>query len=215
MSEYWYEKKVIPAEEKAKIKQLVQGEVIGSIQLGNISHLLLKVEGKVFCEVFNENRRYLFRGDFTAPADDNDYINSFNCLTDDGLAGFAVTSDGWLVSLFSNNGEKGFAEQIKPFIKDAYKLVLVVADHDEDNSLVRLYQDVFGFRKYAATTDDSAIMRKYYGDEFVDGFIARNGIPSHIYMIGENAIGTDDNQPSFNDYFAAESFVEKTVRKIE
>ena len=149
MSEYWYEKKVIPAEEKAKIKQLVQGEVIGSIQLGNISHLLLKVEGKVFCEVFNENRRYLFRGDFTAPADDNDYINSFNCLTDDGLAGFAVTSDGWLVSLFSNNGEKGFAEQIKPFIKDAYKLVLVVADHDEDNSLVRLYQDVFG----ASTTE--------------------------------------------------------------
>ena len=215
MSDYWYAKKNIPAEEKSRIKQLVKGEVIGSVQLGCVSHALLKVEDKVFREVFNENRRYLYKGDFTAPADENDYVNSFNCLTDDGLAGFAVTSDGWLVSLFSNCEEKGFAEQIKPFIKDAYKLVLIVADHDKDNSLVRLYQDVFGFRKYVMTTDDSAVMRKYYGDEFVDEFIARNGIPSHIFMIGENAAGTDENLPLFYDYFMAESFVEKTVRKIE
>ena len=209
---YWYVKKAMPKKEKDRIKSLVKGEVVGAFEIKGKKYTLLKVSGRTFRSVFVENRKYLFRGDYTAPADENDYMESQNYLTEDGLAGFSVTGRGWLVSLFSNLESAGFARAVRDFVTDrAYKLVCIVADTEEGNGLVRFYKECYGFREYVTTINDSEIMRKYYGNKFMDSFISHNGNPFHIFMIGKDASGEDGEVKHFQDYFEAEAFVEKTV----
>ena len=86
-SEYWYRKNPMPETAQQSIKQLVQGEVVDTFEIGGTTHRLLKVSGDVFKKVFIENRMYLYKGDYTAPPDENDYLHSSNYLSDDGLAG--------------------------------------------------------------------------------------------------------------------------------
>ena len=212
ISEYWYTRKEMPEEEKSRIKGLVKGEAAGSFEIRGKKYTLLKVDGRTFRAVFIENRKYLFRGDHTAPPDENDYMDSQNFLTEDGLAGFSVTARGWLVSLFSNLETCGFAGAVRQFVTErAYKLVCIAADSEEGNGLVRFYRECYGFRKYAATINDTEIMRQYYGDEFMDTFIFHNGTPFHIFMIGKDAAGEEGEIKQFQDYFAAEAYVEETV----
>lgn len=211
-SAYWYEKKEIPAIELNKIKAIVHGKKIGTFELGGKEHFLLKVDGNIFRDVFIENRQFLYRGDYTAPSEENDYLNSANYLSEDGLAGFSITANGWLVSLFSNYRSGGFAGAVKKYIVDAaYKLVCIVADTDEGNALVALYGKLYGFRKYAVTINDMEIMRRYYGDEFIENFVSKNGIPFHVFMIGANAVGEAGAIRCFDDYFEAEAYVERSV----
>lgn len=214
-SEYWYEKKKMPNEEKEKIRDMVNGERVGTFMIDGIEKQLLEVDGNVFQRVFIENRRFLYKGDYTAPSDENDYLDATNYLADDGLAGFSISDNGWLVSLFSNYGKGGFAKAIREYVvNNAYKLVCIVANTDEGNGLVELYKNLYGFRKYATTINDTDIMRKYYGDEFIDTFVLQNGTPFHVFMIGENAISEENEIKRFQNYFEAEAYVERTVALI-
>lgn len=214
-SEYWYEKKEIPEEEKKRIKALVKGEAIDEFELNGVKHRLLKVDGAAFRDVFIENRRFLYKGDYTAPPDENNYQLSSNYLSEDGLAGFSITDNGWLVSLFSNYREHGFAKAIKGYIlENAYKLVCIVADTDEENGLVELYKKLYGFREYVTTINDIEVMREHYGSEFIDSFVSKNGTPFHVFMIGRNSVGEGTEIKRFEDYFEAEEYVENTVSLI-
>lgn len=209
---YWYEKKEMPEEEKMRIRGLVKGEPVGTFDIGGETHQLLKVDGAAFKNIFIENQIYLYKGDYTAPSEENDYPDSDNYVSDDGLAGFSISETGWLVSLYSNYAVGGFAKAIRPYVvSKAYKLVCIVADTDERNGLVELYRDLYGFRKYASTINDIEVMREHYGDEFIDTFVSRNGVPFHIFMIGANAEGCGGEIRRFHDYFEAEAYVEKTV----
>ena len=211
-SEYWYERKEIPPEEKQKIKKLAKGKPVGTFQIDGTEHQLLEVSGEVFRKAFIENRKFLYKGDYTAPSNENDYSDSTNYLSEDGLAGFSITDTGWLVSLFSNYRKSGFAEAIKDYVKKkAYKLVCIVADTEEGNELVELYKKLYGFRKYVTTINDLEIMRRYYGDEFIHHFVTYHGIPFHIFMIGPNAVGEESEIRRFDDYFEAEAYVDRTV----
>ncbi len=214
-SEYWYEKKEIPENEKMRIKEIVKGNPVGEFEIAGKAHKLLKVDGNVFCNVFIENRKFLFKGDYTAPSDENDYLDSENYLSDDGLAGFSITNKGWLVSLFSNYRKGGFTKATRDYvIKRAYKLVCIVANTDEGNALIGIYKNLYGFRKYVTTINDIDIMREHYGDDFIDNFIEKNGRPFHVFMIGKNAVGEDESEiRRFEDYFEAERYVENTVKK--
>ncbi len=215
LSEFWYEKKDLPDGTLEYLRSVVYGEPAGTFITDGEVRRLLKVRGEIFKTVFTENRKYLFRGDYTALPDENDYSNASNYLSEDGLAGFSVTDNGWLVSLFSNQSRPGFAAAVREYIiRDAYKLVCIVTDKAEDNKLVRLYEQLYGFRIYAETTDDTSVMRRYYGDEFIDAFVSRNGTPFHIFMIGCNAEGEGTGVRCFEDYFEAEAYVDKTVRLI-
>ena len=214
-SAYWYERKPIPEEAKNRIKAMVRGESVGRIDLGWEKTGLLRVAADTFRKVFIANRKYLYKGDYTAPPVENDYADAANYLTEDGLAGFSVTDTGWLVSLYSNYEKGGFAQAVKEYVlKDAYKLVCIVADTEEGNHLVQLYESVYGFRKYAKTINDIQVMREHYGDPFIDNFVATKGTPFHIFMIGRNAVGETTKIPAFGDYFEAEAYVDRTVRRI-
>lgn len=213
--EYWYVKKPIPEEEKEDIKNMVKGKHVDWIDFGDVKRSLLYVDGTTFRNVFVANRKFLFKGDYTAPSDENDYLDAKNYLTEDGLAGFSITKSGWLVSFFSNYEKGGFAHSIKKYVvSDAYKLVCIVANTDEGNGLIELYESVYGFRKYAKTVNDVEVMREYYGNEFIDNFVSKNGMPFHVFMIGKNAIGEGAGIKEFQDYFEAEEYVDKTVKRI-
>ena len=211
---YWYSKRAIPEEARSAISRMATGKPVGEIEFSGIKKKLLEVSGSVFAPVFIENRKYLYKGEFTAPSLENDYRNSRNFITEDGLAGFSLTGTGWLVSLYSNYAERGFARAVKDYIvKDAYKLVCIVSEKEKNNGLVRMYEEVYGFRKYARTINDTIVMGEHYGDEFIKKFISENGVPYHIFMIGSGAVGEAADYPRFEDYFVAEKFVEDTVSR--
>ncbi len=216
ISDYWYKRMGVPQAERERIKSLVVGEQCAEFELENETKKLIQVDGECFKSVFIENRKYLYKGDYTAPPYENDYSYASNYLSEDGLAGFSITHDGWLVSLFSNYDKRGFSKSIKKFvIGKAYKLVCIVANTDEGNALVELYQRLYGFRKYVSTINDIDVMRIHYGDEFIDNFIMRNGTPFHVFMIGKNAVGIgEDEHKRFEDYFEAEKYVDDTVKNI-
>ena len=212
LSEYWYAKATMPDSMRANIGALVSGDFAGDISLGGSTTRLLKVDGEVFGRVFTMNREFLYRGDYTAPSDENDYRNADNYLTEDGIAGFSITETGWLVSLFSNCSERGFARAVAGFVSPrAYKLTCIVTDKNPGGGLIELYEKCYGFRPYARTIDDTDVMREHYGDRFMDAFVDRHGIPFHLFMIGRDAAGQTSGMFSFPDYFEAVEFVDDTV----
>ena len=215
VSDYWYEKKSIPSDERIRIKKSVRGESAGEFVICGVPHQLVRTDGQTFKDVFAANRPYLYKGDHTAPPDENDYSDACNYLSDDGLAGFSVSGTGWLTSLYSNYDEPGFARAVKKYVTGrAYKLVCIASDTYENNRLVSLYEREYGFRKYVTTLDDTEAMRKYYGEEFINVFTARNGTPFHVFMIGPEAVAVNNDILQFEDYFEAEAYVENTVKQI-
>lgn len=97
---------------------------------------------RVFSRVHREQEVSL-QGECTAPSDENDYTDCSSYLTEDGLAGFSVTGTGWLVSLYSNYNERGFARAVRDHIvRDAYKLVCIVSSEEDGSGLVRMYEDL-------------------------------------------------------------------------
>ena len=173
LSEYWYAKATMPDSMRANIGALVSGDFAGDISLGRSTTRLLKVDGEVFGRVFTMNREFLYRGDYTAPSDENDYRNADNYLTEDGIAGFSITETGWLVSLFSNCSERGFARAVAGFVSPrAYKLTCIVTDKNPGGGLIELYEKCYGFRPYARTIDEwlqenyKILETSFTGDDF-------------------------------------------------
>ena len=137
-----------------------KGKPVFRISVGGVPKELLLVDGDTFHEAFTLNRPYIFHGECTAAADENDYGASRNFLTADGLAGFSISADGWLSSFFSNLPERGFLEAVGDIIrKDTRKLVCIAS---EDRVLVDMYMRS-GFSVIAETLDDRGLMRKYHG----------------------------------------------------
>lgn len=96
----------MPDELRKIIRDKVLGSPVATLTFSGVSRDLLMVDAETFAEVFSLNKPYIFHGEYTAPAAENDYRNAENYLTSDGFAGFSISSDGWLMSLFSNLKEK-------------------------------------------------------------------------------------------------------------
>ena len=213
-SDYWYEKKPVPESVKSRVRDLTKGEVSAVIKVAGSDINLLQVDGTVFETVFTENREYLYRGAFTAPPYENDYMNATNFLTEDGLAGFSVTNTGWLVSFFSNYPSGGFAHAVADIILErVQKIVCTVSEQNKkENKLFDLYVNQYGFREYVITTDDTEFFRELYGEDFASTFTAHYGTPFHVFLIGPGCVGERESVKRFDDYNEAKSYVEKTVK---
>ena len=203
-SPYWYTKTQMSAELRETIRGKVQGTPIASLAFGGVSKELLMVDAKTFAKVFTLNRPYIFHGEYTAPAAENDYENAENYLTSDGLAGFSISSDGWLMSLFSNAEEKGFLRAVEEIIRGkARKLVCIVS---EDQKLVDFYK-ASGFHVVATTIDDISLMREYHGDKFVKDYLQHHTALRHVFMVqGESS---KDDIGAFADYWKAKEYVQE------
>ena len=123
-----------------------------------------KVEGKLFHDIFEVTRTYLYNGELVDLHDD--YSNCKCFVTSDGLCGFAIEPDGNLVSVYSLSPRtnKGFLYAIKDFIKqegathlDAYE--------SKKQPLQEMYEKTLGF--HTASTMD-------YNMEYDHDDIAKN-----------------------------------------
>ena len=205
--EYWHLRKEMPQEAREKLEELVFGEPCHEIHFSGKRMQLLTVDGKRFSEIFNINRMFLYRGDFTAPVDENDYASSQNFVTEDGLAGFSISSHGWLTSFFSNYPKGGFTDCVKGFLAGKVRKLVCIST-EESLGLVRLYEDCLGFKAVARTINDTKIMTEYYGEEFIESFIAHNGDPFHVFMAADKDGSRNGEIKLFEDYFVAEKYVD-------
>ena len=141
---------------------------------GTSFDIVENVDGKLFHDIFEIVRTYLPNGELVDLHDSYDDATCY--ITSDGLAGFAVTNDGNLISVFSLYGasKKGFLGAIKDLITEAGATHL-----DGYNSqlqpLAEIYSKVFGW-KVASMMD--------YNMEYDHDNIAKNhGMPQVAFMV--------------------------------
>lgn len=181
-----------------------KGRLVSQISVGGMPKDLILVDGNTFREVFTLNRPYIFHGEYTAAADENDYSNSRNFLTSDGLAGLSISPDGWLASFFSNLPERGFMNAVGGIIRAEVRKLVCIAS--EDRALVYMYMQL-GFSVCAETLDDRGLMRKYHGKRFVEDYSLYHKVLYHVFMIND-AFYREDKFQLFNNYFKALEYVE-------
>ncbi len=205
ISKYWYSKTEIPDKIVKKLNKLLSKSNYEIIEINKFK--LLKVNPKTFISVFNINRKYLFRGDYTSPAKENNYKNACNFLTEDGFCGFSISNDGWLMSLFSNNNKIKFLKAISSYVKTmANKLVCIVSSSLKNNKLIKLYNKYLEFNIVATTKNDYSLMLQYHGRKFIKTFNNHHGMLFHVFM----AKTTDSKKYKiFDNYFEAKDYVNK------
>ena len=213
MNKYWAKKKTMPKCIKNKLEKLISKakdkKFVCDIKIPDGNIKLFQVDGKVFKKVFSINRKYLFHGDSTAPANENDFYENENYVTENGLSGFSLTKKGWGCSLFSNQPWNGFAKGVKNIITDkTKKIVCINSENDFSHNLVDMYENLLGFSVCATTIDDEKIMREYYGNKFMNNFVKRQGKkPHHVFMIRSKTKPKEIK--TFEDYFEAYEYVDK------
>ena len=76
-----------------------------------------------------------------------------------GLPGFRSPVQAGLFLCIPIMPRKVFARAVKDYIiGDAYKLVCIVSEKEGSHGLVRMYEKIYGFRKYARTINDTIVM---------------------------------------------------------
>ena len=210
ISRYWYSKGEMRSGAKKEISEVLGQSHYKTVAFQNEKIRLLEVDGETFSSIFSINRRFLFRGDYTAPASENDYSSARNFLTDEGLSGFSVSNDGWLTSLFSNASRRGFLKNVSMFIKNiANKLVCIVGCDIKNSKLIKLYAKYFNFKIVAMTIDDTKLMALHHGQKFTRNFLKFNERLYHVFMVEMGDKKEKIKPKVFDDYFEAKAFVEK------
>lgn len=111
----------------------------------------------------------------------------------------------WLMSMFSN-GEHGFGRTVtRRVIALASYLVCVIGSDDSlPTGLMSLYEDAYGFRIVAMTSNDDGMMRRYHGDELTDESMVRHGDVRHVFMVMSSK---NHGMRTFDDFFDAFLYV--------
>lgn len=204
ISSYWNTQKDMPEDIKQKLSDLAENCDKKIIPLDDRDEHIISVNGDVFKKVFSINRQYLYRGNFTADPDENNYSESDNYLTSDGLSGFSITSDGWLVSMFSNHAHRGFMNSISGFLRNNVKKLECITT-DNEPYLVDMYIKHLDCSIVARSVDDTELMYNYYSEEFMDLFLNSYGRPYHIFMINDGK--REKHMKTISGYFNAHRYV--------
>lgn len=108
---------------------------------GNKLNIIENIDGALFHDIFEINKTYLRNGELV---DIHDNYDSASCyLSEDGLSGFAIESNGNLVSVF-NLGEKGYLDTIADYIKEKGATHLDCYD-SPNQPLASMYERKLGF----------------------------------------------------------------------
>jgi len=133
-----------------------------------------QVNGQLFHDIFEINRRYLENGELVDLHDNYDDVKCF--ISDDGLCGFAIEPNGNLVSVFSLNPDNrgGFLYAIRDFAREQG-----MTHGDEYNSavqpLAKIYEKTLGLKTVSVMD---------YNMDYDHDDIARNhGNPDVVFMV--------------------------------
>lgn len=164
----------------------------GLLDLGTDSNFKIykDVDGETFHDIFNTVRNALPFGELvdvhpieTTEHDgwtETGYNETHNYLSDDGMAGFSITKDGDLISVFNASGKKGFLRSVAPFIRQNAKTLdcYVLDPSISGTNLQEMYNKAFGF--VTTRTED------YNWDYDHDGIGKRYSEPKIAYMENPN-----------------------------
>lgn len=193
MIEYWHNLRPLPEDVKDEIQRLVVGYAI--------EDNLLKVDSVTFKLIFSINRRYLYRGDCTAPADENDYTVNRNYITKDGLSGFSITPDNWIVSVFSNNKSNNLLDILSRYIESGSKVVVIANSDWIDSRLIKSYINKLGFTPVATTINSVNSMMTTYGYDYMKTFMDTYGRHlMHVFLVKVSDAGWSNSVESFNSF---------------
>ena len=157
---------------------------------------IARVNGELFHDIFEINRKYLPNGELVDLHED--YSNAKCFLTDDGMCGFAIEEGGNLVSVFSlnpNNAKErqGFLHAIKDFAREQGATHLD-AYASNKQPLDEIYAKTLGF--HVAAEMDYAMEYDH------DDIAANHGKPKVVFMVDSAAV----ERRKFDDYDAAVAY---------
>ena len=157
---------------------------------------IARVNGELFHDIFEVNRKYLPNGELVDLHED--YSNAKCFLTDDGMCGFAVEEGGNLISVFSlnpNNAKErqGFLHAIKDFAREQGATHLD-AYASNKQPLDEIYAKTLGF--HVAAEMDYAMEYDH------DDIAANHGKPKVVFMVDSAAA----ERRKFDDYDAAVAY---------
>ena len=137
------------------------------------------VDGKTFHDIFEISREYTKNGELVDLHDVSDYNNCKNYLSEDGTAGFSITSSGDLISVFNLKAtiKNGWLHIIKPIVVDNAKtLDCYVSDKQ---NLQAIYTKVLGFK--------TASVMEWNSEYDHDNIGENHNNPSVAFMVNTNS----------------------------
>jgi len=147
----------------------------GLLRYGKFS-LYADVPADVFRDAFLIVHQYLPDGELVDVHDEAFYRKATCYLADNGMAGFAVTDDGDLVSVFNMDWRRGFLRDIAPIVRaTALKLDCYSSNSPRSGSLPRAYEAAFGFKVASDMEYDMQHDR--------DGIAQKHGMPHVMFMV--------------------------------
>ena len=157
---------------------------------------IARVNGELFHDVFEVNRKYLPYGELVDLHED--YSNAKCYLTDDGMCGFAVEEGGNLVSVFNLNPnnkkeQQGFLYAIRDFAREQGATHLDAYASNKQN-LEAIYAKTLGF--HVAAEMDYAMEYDH------DDIAANHGKPKVVFMVDSEVV----ERRKFDDYDAAVAY---------
>ena len=112
------------------------------------------VDAETFHDLFETNKPYIKRQELVDLHEVSDYENNHNYISDDGMAGFSITQDGDLISVFNNSDKRGFLRSIADTIKNEAKTLdcYVLSEIYSSSNLQQMYEDYFGLQMVGKVT---------------------------------------------------------------
>ena len=138
------------------------------------------VDADSFHDTMEIVQKFLRNGDAVDVHNVEDYKNTKNYLSEDGLSGFAITQDGDLISVF-NMGAKGYLDTISEEVKKNAKTLDCF--QSEKQPLADMYEKKLGFKKASIMDFNYDFLVEEKGKEYADYFVKTYGEAPVVFMV--------------------------------
>lgn len=126
------------------LKSKSRGDILEfkDTKTGNTFKVYDNIDGKTFKEAFEINKNYFTNGELVDNHSTENYNDTNNYLSDDGLSGFAVTKDGNIISVFNFSEKDGWLNSIPDnIVENAKTLDCYITSNKEISEIKQELKD--------------------------------------------------------------------------
>ncbi len=167
--------------------------ILTNSKTGKEFKIYKNVDGTLFHDTFEIIQKYLPKGDCVDVhgIKSNEWSAGYeDCkcyLTGNGMAGFAITPSGDLISVF-NLGEQGFLRSIKGLVREEGAITLDCYDSQRQH-LPEMYERTLGFKTASILEFNYDILKEDRGKGYADYFVNTYGeSPVHFMVNTETEV---------------------------
>ncbi len=167
--------------------------ILTNSKTGKEFKIYKNVDGTLFHDTFEIIQKYLPKGDCVDVhvIKSNEWSAGYeDCkcyLTENGMAGFAITPSGDLISVF-NLGEQGFLRSIKGLVREEGAITLDCYDSQRQH-LPEMYERTLGFKTASILEFNYDILKEDRGKAYADYFVNTYGeSPVHFMVNTETEV---------------------------